>query len=61
MTYSVYCYFFDKPSIKIKSRLSLENAQLICNDPDTSSRTTQGWQLLKKFGKGPWFYGYTEE
>jgi len=61
MTYSVFCYSFDMPSIKIKSNLTLADAQAICSDPDTSSRTTKDWKLLKMYGTGPWFYGYTEE
>jgi hypothetical protein len=61
MTYAVFCYSFDKPSIRIASNLSLDKAQAICRDPETSSSTTKDWKLLKKYGKGPWFYGYTEE
>jgi len=61
MTYAVFCYSFDKPSIRIADNLSLDEAQAICRDPETSSSTTKDWKLLKKYGKGPWFYGYTEE
>jgi hypothetical protein len=61
MTYAVFCYSFDKPSVKIKSNLSLQDAQAICHNPDTNSSTTKDLKLLKKYGKGPWFYGYTEE
>jgi hypothetical protein len=61
MTYAVFCYRFDKPNVKIKSKLSLADAQTICRDPSTSSSTTKEWKLLKRYGEGPWFYGYTEE
>jgi hypothetical protein len=61
MTYAVFCYRFDKPSVKITGKLSLSEAQTLCRDPATSSSTTKNWQLLKRHGKGPWFYGYTEE
>jgi hypothetical protein len=61
MTYAVFCYRFDQPSVKIQCHLSLADAQAICKNPETSSSTTKNWQLLKKYGKGPWFYGYTEE
>jgi len=61
MTYSVFCYFFDQPSVKIKSRLTLDQARKICDDPQTSSRTTDDQAMIKRWGAGPWFYGYTEE
>ena len=61
MTYAIFCYSFDKPSVRIASNLSLDEAQAICHDPKTSSSTTKDQELLKRYGNGPWFYGYTEE
>ena len=61
MTYAVFCYSFYNPSVKIASNLSLADAQAICRDPKTSSGTTEDQELLKRYGKGPWFYGYTKE
>jgi len=61
MTYTFFCFIFDKPSVRIASNLSLDEVQVICRNPDTSSSTTKDRELLKKYGKGPWFYGYTEE
>jgi len=61
MTYSVFCLRPDQPPVKIASGLLLADAQTICKDPDTSSRTTKSWKLLKRYGEGPWFYGYEKE
>ncbi len=49
-------------SRKIKSRLSLEQAQAHCQDPETSSSTctkAEGKRRTKL--RGPWFDGYSEE
>lgn len=61
MTYSVFCYRFKEPAVKLYSNLSLEDAQKICKDPDTSSQTTKDWKLLKKWGPDHWFYGYEKD
>jgi hypothetical protein len=63
-TYSVWCYYQDDAHSKtfIDGGLTLEEAKAICNDPDTSSRTTttrEGKQRTERFGA--WFYGFTEE
>jgi hypothetical protein len=46
----------------IKRRLTLEQAQEHCRDPETSSSTctsAEGKRRTKRLG--PWFDGYTEE
>ena len=60
MTYSVYCFRFDQDDVLIASNLTLENAKWICSLPHTSSKTTESTNLLKRWGPGPWFYGYRE-
>ena len=57
-TYSVYCYRFEDSPELIESGLGLEDAQSICRDPETSSRTASD---PSKHGSNPWFYGFTEE
>jgi hypothetical protein len=63
-TYTVWCYFQDPatPKRSIDTGLTLEQAQAICQDPDTSSSTTttrEGKARTERYGS--WFYGYTEE
>jgi hypothetical protein len=46
----------------IKTRLSLEEAQAHCSDPETSSSTctrAEGRRITDR--NGPWFDSYTEE
>lgn len=46
----------------IYTRLSLEEAQRICGNPETSSRTcTSSAGRRRTKLRGPWFYGFTEE
>jgi hypothetical protein len=60
MTYSVYCFRFDQDDVLIKNNLTLEDARWICSFPQTSSQTTESETLMKRWGPGPWFYGYRE-
>jgi hypothetical protein len=61
--YKIQRHYFNRPGCKrtIADRLTLEEAQAHCENPETSSRTCTG-----KKGKaitrrnGPWFDGYTE-
>ncbi len=46
----------------IKTRLSLEEAQAHCRDPETSSRTCKGERGMKLTAiNGPWFDEYEKE
>jgi hypothetical protein len=47
------------PSV-LKRGLSLEQAQAICRDPETSSSTTTSAKHLKRYGS-KWFVGYEED
>lgn len=57
-TYSVVLFRFKGESEVIEEGLSLEEAQEICQDPETSSRTSSD---PDRYGSGPWFFGYREE
>jgi hypothetical protein len=62
MAYDVVCFTFKKGNEVVKSNLSLEEAQEICNDPDTSSRTCtskEALALTERLGTD-WFFGYRE-
>jgi hypothetical protein len=61
MTYSVYCFRFKEPAVKIFSGLTLTQAKKICKDPDTSSQTTTDKKLMERWGDDHWFYGYDED
>lgn len=51
----------DIPKRTIKTRLTLEEAQAHCNDPETSSRTATSAEARKRTEQcGPWFDGYEE-
>ena len=46
----------------IAKNLTLEEAQAICRNPETSSRTCKKYENRKRTEtKGPWFYAYTEQ
>lgn len=53
--YEVVCYKFNGRNRVIYKGLTLEEAQAICRDPETSSTTSTG--VITHKG-GPWFYGY---
>ena len=57
-TYSVLLFRFRGGSEVMYSGLSLEEAQEICEDPETSSRTSSD---PDRYGSNPWFFGYTAE
>lgn len=63
-TYRVTRRFFDDsiPEQCREEGLTLEEAQKICRDPESSSRTCQdpdNVRMTELFG--PWFDGYSEE
>jgi hypothetical protein len=60
MSYSVYCFRFEQDDVLVKSNLTLEDAKWICSRTHTSSQTTESEALMKRWGPGPWFYGYRE-
>ncbi len=59
--YDIVRFYFSGRRRTIRSRVTLEEAQAHCRDPETSFRT-----CAKAAGKartrrcGPWFDGYTE-
>lgn len=63
-TYKIVRMYFnsDIPKRTVKTRLTLEEAQAHCNDPETSSRTcTKAVNKRRTKACGAWFDGYTEE
>lgn len=64
-TYKIVCFVFqgDNYTVRGKTGLTLEEAQRICNDPETSSRTCKGAKAKARTArlKTEWFYGYTKE
>jgi len=60
--YSIIRFYQDGNQATIKMRLTLEEAQEHCNDPETSSRTCEELENTEHTEKhGPWFDGYREE
>lgn len=57
-TYSVVLFRFKGESEVMERNLTLEEAQEICDDPETSSRTCSD---PNRYGSAPWFFGYREE
>jgi hypothetical protein len=57
-TYKVIIMRFRGESSTFKRGLTLEQAQAICSDPETSSSTASD---PTKYGESPWFFGFTEE
>ncbi len=61
-TYKIVRFYHDKRARVIKRGLTLEQAQVYCNDPETSSSTcTTARALAITRRNGGWFDGYTEE
>jgi hypothetical protein len=63
-TYKIVRMYFnnDIPKRTIATRLSLEEAQAHCRDPETSSRTCRKPAGVRRTRKlGAWFDGYTKE
>lgn len=64
MMYKIIRMYFneDFPTETIKRKLTLEQAQEWCSDPETSSSTcTLAEGLRRTATRGPWFDGYEEE
>lgn len=65
--YKVIKFYQDgRKSQVIKRNLTLEKAQKICQDPETSSKTCKLFQsptIQKNLdnSNGHWFYGYTDK
>ena len=57
-TYSVVLFKFKGGSEVMYENLSLEEAQDICNDPETSSKTATD---PYKYSNQPWFFGYRKD
>jgi len=60
-TYRTILFVSNGSSRTIDRGLTLEEAQQICSDDDSSSETCCDKQKLASYGSGPWFIGYTEE
>jgi len=63
MSYDVVRFYFDKPGYRrtILKRVSLEEAQRHCSDPETSSSTATGRTARARTRRvGAWFDGYEE-
>lgn len=63
MTYKVIRFAQHAPARTIHTGLTLEEAQAICRDPQTSSRTATGATARERTRRlgGAWFYGYDKE
>jgi hypothetical protein len=61
--YKVVCYYRDNRRKRtVETGLTLEQAQAICNDPETSSTTATSAAARRRTKRnGAWFYGYTAE
>ena len=63
--FSIYCFRFAAPRVLISSGHTESEAQAICRDPRTSSKTCEDAELIRRFGgtygNEPWFFGYREE
>jgi hypothetical protein len=61
-TYKIVRGFFKGGKRTIKRGLTLEEAQVHCRDPETSSKTcTKAAGLRRTRQQGPWFDGYERE
>lgn len=59
--YKIVCYYRSGRKRTVETGLTLEQAQAICNDPETSSSTAKGAAARRRTKlNGEWFYGYTE-
>ena len=59
--YKIVRYFSNGSNRTIYSRLTLEEAQAHCRNPETSSSTATGYAARKRTEQhGPWFDGYVE-
>ena len=61
--YNIVRFYRDSPIRRriIKERVTLEEAQAHCKDPETSSSTCKlSWNKRRTRLYGPWFDGYEE-
>lgn len=61
--YDVVRFYFNRPGYRrtILRRVTLEQAQAHCSDPETSSSTATGAAARRRTRRlGPWFDGYAE-
>ena len=58
-TYKIVRMYFRGGKRTIETRLTLEEAQAICKDPESSSKTaTKSAAVARTKRMGPWFNGY---
>lgn len=63
-TYQVIRFYADEifSAETVRTGLTLAQAQAVCNDPETSSRTARGPAALAMTAeRGEWFCGYRRE
>jgi hypothetical protein len=60
-TYQTILFRFNGPNKVLARGLTLEQAQEVCRDPNTSSKTCEKASYFKRWGDGPWFVGYDED
>ena len=53
---SVYCFYASRPAELVATGYTLDEAQAICNDPETSWKTAT--KIRPEANGLPWFYGY---
>jgi hypothetical protein len=59
--YKIVRFFFNGRKRVIRTGLTLEQAQVHCQDPETSSRTAQNSKAKARTKRyGTWFDGYTD-
>lgn len=61
--YDVVRFYFNRPGYRrrILTRVTLEEAQRHCSDPESSSTTATGKDAKARTRRqGPWFDGYQE-
>lgn len=62
--YNIVRFYKDHPTLRrriIQQRVTLEEAQAHCKDPETSSSTAKGsWARRRTRLFGEWFDGYEE-
>jgi hypothetical protein len=60
-TYQTILFRLNGPNKVLARGLTLEQAQEVCRDPNTSSKTCEKASYFKRWGDGPWFVGYDED
>ena len=60
--YKIVRMYQNHPSVVVRKRLTLVEAQRHCRDPETSSKTRTKPDLIAHTERmGPWFDGYDDE